>query len=113
MAKNGGKTMKDNYSTILARNIGNEEQSGLKIIAGLYQNCNVNFIGTRSHSNRARIKGVMEQDISDLNNGTFQDIQSIANQIIPEMSNPNLEDETERQTQSDIKQLVDKGTQEK
>lgn len=100
-------------SDILAKNIGNEEQSGLEIIAGLYQNCNVNFNGTRIHSNIARIKGVMEQDISDLNNGTFQDIQSIVNQIIPEISNPNLEDETERQTQSDIKQLVDKGTQEK
>lgn len=98
---------------ILSKDIGEHNRKRLEIMIELSQNGNINLNGTRIQANMAKIREVIGQDIDSLTMGNVQDIRTLVDQIIPEISNPTLEDETERQTQSDIDKLVDKGTQEK
>lgn len=96
---------------IISKDIG--EQEGLGIIVELSKNCNINLNGTGIQSNITRMREVLEQDIGDYSKGTVQDIQSLVNQVIPEISDPTIEDETERQEQIDMERMLTEEIQEK
>lgn len=98
---------------ILSKNLGENDRYPIEITEELYKDCNVNFNGTRIQSNMVLMKEFLEQDISDYSKHTIQEIKPLVEQIMPEISDTIIEDETEKHIEMDLKKIQDKETQEK
>ena len=98
---------------ILSKNLGENDRYLIEIAEELYKNCNVNFNGTRIKANIDLMKEVLRQDISDYSKHTIQEIKPLVEQVMPEISDPIIEDETEKNIEMDLEKIQDKKAQEK
>ena len=98
---------------ILSKNLGENDRYLIETAEELYKNCNVNFNGTRIKSNIDLMKEVLRQDISDYSKHTIQEIKPLVEQVMPEISDPIIEDETEKNIEMDLEKIQDKKAQEK
>lgn len=82
-----------------------------EISRAISQNGIIDISGTRTEKTMLVLAQYMEQNISRNNNSV--EVNDIGKQVVSEISNPALEDETERQEQRDLEKLQSKETQEK
>lgn len=75
----------------------------------LYINGQANLKGTKTYQN---IQELMEL-LKEKDKQKLVDVQSLGKQVISEISDPTLEDETEKQEQKDIENMQNRETQEK
>lgn len=75
------------------------------------QNGIVDISGTRTEKTMQVLVQYLEQNISRNNNSV--EVNDIGKQVVLEISNPTLEDETEKQEQTDLENMQNRETQEK
>lgn len=82
-----------------------------EISRAINQNGTINITGTRTEKTMQVLSQYMEQNRS--RNNSINEISDIGKQVIAEISDPIIEDETEKQVQRDLENMQNRGTKEK